>query len=77
MPLVARAAEAGVADVLVEGMDDSVARELVLRRAFSSRFERALMQPPAMLRLETPLQIAVWQSIVRRAGRPVRTDQLA
>jgi transcriptional regulator GlxA family with amidase domain len=23
------------------------------------------------------LQIAVWQSVVRRAGRPVRTDQLA
>jgi len=76
-PLVARAAEAGVADVLVEGVDDSVARELVLRRAFSSRFERALLQPPAMLHLETPLQIAVWQSVVRRAGRPVRTDQLA
>lgn len=76
-PLLARAADAGVADVLVEGVDDSVARELVLRRAFSSRFERALSQPPAMLHLETPLQIAVWQSVVRRAGRPVRTDQLA
>jgi NAD(P)-dependent dehydrogenase (short-subunit alcohol dehydrogenase family) len=66
-----------MADVLVEGVDDGVARELVLRRAFSSRFERALAQPPAMLHLETPLQIAVWQSVVRRAGRPVRTDQLA
>ena len=76
-PLVARAADAGVTDVLVEGVDDSVARELVLRRAFSSRFERALSQPPSILHLETPLQIAVWQSVVRRAGRPVRTDQLA
>jgi AraC-like DNA-binding protein len=76
-PLVARAAEAGVCDVLIEGVDDAVARELVVRRAFSSRFERALTVPPPVLHLVTPLQIAVWQSVVKRAGRPVRTDQLA
>jgi AraC-like DNA-binding protein len=76
-PLVARAAESGVCDVLIEGVDDVAARELVSRRAFSTRFERALGTPPAALSLETPLQIAVWQSVVRRAGRPVRTDQLA
>jgi AraC-like DNA-binding protein len=76
-PLVARAAEAGVCDVLVEGVDDAAARELVSRRAFSARFERALRVPPPVLHLETPLQIAVWQSVVKRAGRPVRTDQLA
>jgi AraC-like DNA-binding protein len=76
-PLVARAAEAGVCDVLIAGVDDAVARELVVRRAFSSRFERALTVPPPVLHLVTPLQIAVWQSVVKRAGRPVRTDQLA
>jgi len=76
-PLVARAAEAGVCDVLIEGVDDAAARELVSRRAFSARFERALTVPPPTLHLETPLQLAVWQSVVKRAGRPVRTDQLA
>ena len=76
-PMVARAAECGVAEILIEGLDDSVARELVLRRAFSTRFERALIVPPPLLGLETPLQVAVWQSIVKRAGRPVRTEQLA
>ena len=76
-PLLARAAEHGLADVLIDGVDDSVAREIVSRCAFSTRFERALRQPPAMLHLETPLQIAVWHSVIRRAGRPVRTDQLA
>ncbi len=76
-PLLARAADAGVCDILVEGVDDAAARDLVLRRAFSTRFERALAAPPAVLHLETPLQIAVWQSVVKRAGRPVRTDQLA
>jgi AraC-like DNA-binding protein len=76
-PMVARAAECGVAEILVEGVDDGVARELVLRRAFTSRFERALALPPPNLGLESALQIAVWQSVVKRAGRPVRTEQLA
>lgn len=76
-PMLARAAECGVADVMVEGVDDSVARELVTRRAFTTRFERALTMPPPSLGLESALQVAVWQSVVRRAGRPVRTEQLA
>ncbi len=76
-PVIARAAECGVSELLIEGLDDAVARDIVLRRAFSNRFERALVVPPPQLHLDTPLQIAVWQSVVRRAGRPVRTDQLA
>ncbi len=76
-PLLAKAAEHGLTDVLIDGVDDSVARDIVLRRAFSTRFERALLDAPPILHLETPLQLAVWRSVVRRAGRPVRTDQLA
>lgn len=76
-PLIGRAAELGAAELLVEGVDDCVVRDIVVHRAFSSRFERALANPPERLRLDTPLQLAVWQSVVRRAGRPVRTDQLA
>ncbi|MDQ6611242.1 MAG: helix-turn-helix domain-containing protein [Gemmatimonadota bacterium] len=76
-PTVARSVEGGVAELLVEALDDSAARDLVLRRSFSWRFERALFVPPPVLALDTPLQIAVWQSVVRRSGRPVRTDQLA
>lgn len=76
-PLLARAADAGVCDILIEGIDDSVARDLIIGRAFSTRFWRALAAPPPSLHLETPLQLAVWQSVVRRAGRPVRTEQLA
>ena len=76
-PAIARGVEGGIAELLVEGLDDSAARDLVLRRSFSARFERALVVPPIALALDTPLQIAVWQSVVRRGGRPVRTDQLA
>jgi AraC-like DNA-binding protein len=76
-PTIARAVDGGIAELLVEGVDDSSARDLVLRRSFSARFERALFAPPEALALETALQIAVWQSVVKRGGRPVRTDQLA
>lgn len=76
-PMLAKASEHGITDILIDGVDDAVARDLVLRRAFSSRFERALLEPPPQLHLDTPLQLAVWRSVVRRAGRPVRTDQLA
>lgn len=64
-------------DVLVEGIDDAVARDLVLREAFSSRFARALHDPPAALGLSSPLQVTAWRWIVARAGVGVRTDALA
>ena len=64
-------------DVLVEGVDDSVAREIVSRDSFSARFARALHDPPAALSLSSPLQLATWRSVVAGAGRGVRTDSLA
>ena len=76
-PTIAKAVDGGVAELLVEGGDDAAVRDLVLKRSFSHRFERALFTPPPALQLETPLQMAVWQSVVRKGGRPVRTDQLA
>jgi AraC-like DNA-binding protein len=64
-------------DVLVEGVDDSVARDIVNRASFSARFARALHDPPAPLALSSPLQLATWRSVVASAGRGVRTDSLA
>jgi AraC-like DNA-binding protein len=76
-PLVARATTMKISELLIDGIDDAVARDLVMRRAFSPRFERTFETPPETLRLATTLQVNVWKSVVRRAGRPVRTDQLA
>lgn len=64
-------------DVLVEGVDDSVAREIVNRESFSARFARALHDPPEALSLSSPLQQATWRWVVASAGRGVRTDSLA
>jgi AraC-like DNA-binding protein len=76
-PAIARCAELEFADVIVEGVDDAVARDMVSKRGFSSRFAKALQDPPPMLALTTPVQQRAWQYIVAHAGRRVRTVSLA
>lgn len=76
-PSLAHCAALEFADVLVEGVDDAVARELLSRHAFSARFARALEKPPSALALSTQLQFDAWRAIVAHAGRPVRTAALA
>ncbi len=74
---VSQCASLDFADVLVESVDDAVARDVVLRSGFSTRFNSALAQPPEALGLAAPLQRAAWQCIVAWSGRPVRTQLLA
>jgi len=76
-PAPAQCAALDFADVLVESVDDTVLRQLVLRQAFSTRFAIALYDPPEALALSTPLQQHAWRAIVGWAGRPVRTQLLA
>jgi len=76
-PALARAAALEFADVLVEGVDDAVARELVQPRTFTSRFAAALSNPPPSVGLTDERQHAVWRIIVGQAGRPVRTGDIA
>lgn len=76
-PAVAQCATLDFADVLVESVDDAMARALVLRHAFSTRFATALDEPPTQLALDTPLQRSAWRAIVAWGGRPVRTQVLA
>ena len=76
-PALAQCAACEFTDVLVDGVDDGVARELVQRASFSTRFARALHDPPSSLMLDAPLQQSAWRFIVSHAGRPVRTSTLA
>lgn len=76
-PALAQCATYEFTDVLVEGVDDVAAREIVTHLGFSARFARALSNPPRTLGLAAPLQQAAWQFIVSQAGRPVRTSTLA
>jgi AraC-like DNA-binding protein len=76
-PTVARCAELDFADVLVEGVDESVVRDLIGRHGYSGRFASALDSPPSSLSLGSPLHLAAWRFIVASAGRPIRTSSLA
>ncbi len=74
---VARAADDGFADLVVEGVDDAALADLVDARGFTARFVRALAEPPDALRLTSALQRRVWRDVVGRAGRAVTTGELA
>jgi AraC-like DNA-binding protein len=76
-PALAQCASYEFADVLIDAVDDSAARDIVGRQSFSARFARALETPPRSLALDTPMQSAAWRFIVSHAGRPVRTSALA
>ena len=76
-PAVARCAQMEFCDILADGLDDAVARDLVGPRTFTARFIAALAEPPASLGLKSEMQLATWKSILAGAGRPVRTANLA
>lgn len=76
-PALAQCVVFEFADVLVDGVDDEAARDLVARASYTARFAAALDDPPRALTLESPLQQAAWRFIVSHAGRPVRTSTLA
>ncbi len=76
-PALARCVAFEFCDLIADGIDDSVARELVAARSYTSRFVTALVEPPPSLALRTPMQLKTWRSILTSAGRPVRTTRLA
>ena len=67
----------GVLQVLIEGVDDGVAGELVLRHAASRRRLASRVDLPRALRLTEPLQRRVWDQIAPSPGRPPRPAALA
>ena len=76
-PTVARCVTLDLVDIIVEGVDDGAARELIAPHFFSARFAAALDAPPARLALTTDVQRETWRRIVAHTGRAVRTEELA
>ncbi len=68
---------AGFAGVLVEGVDNAVAGEWVAARTAQAARRAALADAPRLLRLTDRLQRAVWDEVLRRAARPIKTADLA
>jgi AraC-like DNA-binding protein len=66
-----------VAAVAVEGVDDPIVGEMVMRASITAERRRALADAPRMLRLTEPLQQAAWGVLVGEVERPIRTTTLA
>jgi len=67
----------GVALVLVDGVDDGVAGDLVRRASLTALRRELLADAPRVLRLTHPLQHQTWELLLERADHPARTAELA
>jgi len=74
---VLRAAAGTLTAVVVEGVDDAVLGDLVLRHSLTARRRRALAAAPRLLSLEDELQRRAWLLAVERVAAPWRTEALA
>ena len=63
--------------VLIEGVDDPVAGDLVARHTMSARRRTQLADAPLLLRLTEPLQLKTWDLLLGSPGRPPSTVALA
>jgi AraC-like DNA-binding protein len=75
--LLLRCHKEGVAAAAIFGVDDPVVGELVLRVSLSTRRRAALAHAPRMLNLLEPLQVKVWDILVREADGQLQTESLA
>jgi AraC-like DNA-binding protein len=75
--LLAACERQAVAAFAVEGVDDAVVGDLVLRCSLTTARRQALADGPRLLRLSEPLQRQAWEILVRDVERPVRTLALA
>jgi len=75
--LIAACRRAGLDTVLVEGVDDYAAGELIWSRCATRTRRAALADAPRMLRLTEPVQLRVWEEVLARVGTPTTTADIA
>jgi AraC-like DNA-binding protein len=66
-----------VSSVAVEGVDDPIVGDLVVRSSMTAERRRALAEAPRMLRLTETIQRAAWDLLLGEVERPIRTSSLA
>lgn len=67
----------GVSEVAVEGVDDPVVGDMVVRSSLTAERRRALADAPRMLRLTETIQRSAWDVLLSEVERPIRTSALA
>jgi AraC-like DNA-binding protein len=71
------ACRAAISVVAVEGVDDAIVGDLVVRASITAERRLALAEAPRMLRLTEPLQRSAWNVLLGEVERPIRTIALA
>jgi len=75
--LIARCRSAGVAGILVEGVDDAAVGELIQTGSATARRRLALADAPRILRLTEPIQLRAWEEVLARVGTRTTTADVA
>lgn len=75
--LLASCRQAGLRSILVEGVDDGAAGELIAARRASVARRTALKGAPRLLRLTEPIQVRAWDEVLARVGQPTTTGDIA
>lgn len=68
---------AGVVQILIQGVDNAVAGDLVIRVSAAAERRRALSDAVRLLRLSEPIQKQVWSDLLDRVDQPIRTNEIA
>lgn len=75
--LLSACLQAGVDTVLVEGVDEAVAGEIVANRCSGARVRISVADAPRLLRLRDELQLRVWDEVMNLVGSQIRTSDIA
>ncbi len=76
-PLLSACWQWGFHHLLVEGVDDAAAAELIAARGLTAQRAAALADAPRLLRLTEPLQLRTWTEVLWRADARLTTAALA
>ena len=75
--LIRTCRQGGMAGVLLEGVDDGAAGELIASQAASARRREELAHAPRVLRLTEPIQLKAWEEVLARVGSRTTTAEIA
>jgi AraC-like DNA-binding protein len=75
--LIRRCRAGGVAGVLVEGVDDGAAGEIIAASSASARRRAELVDAPRVLRLTEPIQLRAWEEVLNQVGSRTTTADIA
>lgn len=75
--LLRRCRSGGMAGILVEGVDEGAAGEIIAASSASARRRAELADAPRVLRLTEPIQLKAWEEVLAQVGSRTTTADIA